>query len=590
MIICGLKLTHDGAVALLDGDRLVFSVEVEKRANGRRYSAVDDLGLVASILADFGYTVEDVDEWVIDGWDGEQKHVLNRYDNGNPLSIPVGPYRESVHAPDLLQPSLSGDFTIDGHPLTYTSYPHAAGHLASAYSSSPFAVRGESSFALIWDGGLFPMLYWIDPAQGIRSLGPLFPLIGHVYALAGLSFGPQRGASQATKADELSIAGKLMAYIALGAADARVQDILSEIFYRMFESENESAVLYRKTVRGYGSLFEPSRAPVHELFAELQDRVRSLNVSDEDVLASIHEFLQGLLTERITDMVQRWSRSPNSSAGAGPWNLCLAGGCALNIKWNSALRALPIFQEVWVPPFPNDSGSAIGAAVLGLARKVGLAPIGWQVRSGPALKSPPTTLPEGWTAVRTSAADLARILHETGEPVVVLNGRAELGPRALGGRSIIAAAVSPDMKDRLNRMKGRESYRPVAPICLSDHAPQLFDPGTPDPYMLFEHRVRPEWVRRIPAVVHLDGSARLQTVTHHDEPFLADLLEHYHRLSGVPVLCNTSANLAGSGFFPDVASAIRWGRTDLIYSDGVLYQRSSHVHLTNMRGNTDAPQ
>ncbi|GAA2577052.1 carbamoyltransferase N-terminal domain-containing protein [Dactylosporangium fulvum] len=575
MIICGLKLTHDGAVAVLDGDRLVFSMEMEKRANGRRYSAIEDLRHVADILADFGYTVDDVDEWVIDGWDGDRTHVLHRSDGGDPLVIPIGPYRESEHAPDLLRPSLSGSFTISGTPLRYTSYPHAAGHLASGYGSSPYAVRGEPSFVLIWDGGLFPMLYWADPAHGVRSLGHLFPLIGHAYAIAGLNFGPQRGVSQATKADELSIAGKLMAYIALGTARPEVLSMLAEAFHRIFESDAEPAVLYRKSVGGYGSLFEPSRPPVYELFASLRDGVRPLGVSDEDVLASIHVFLERLLVERITAMVEHWSAMPDSPAAEGPWNLCLVGGCALNIKWNSALRALPIFRDVWVPPFPNDSGSAIGAAALGLAQHTGLVPLAWQLRSGPRLGPPPGALPPGWTAARTSASGLAQVLHETGEPVVVLNGRAELGPRALGGRSILAAATSPAMRDRLNRMKGREPYRPVAPVCLVDRAPEIFDPGVPDPYMLFDHRVRPEWVSRIPAVVHLDGTARLQTVSASDDPFLAEVLECYHRHSGVPVLCNTSANLAGRGFFPDVASAIEWGRAGLVYSEGVLYQRSS---------------
>lgn len=90
--------------------------------------------------------------------------------------------------------------------------------------------------------------------------------------------------------------------------------------------------------------------------------------------------------------------------------------------------------------------------------------------------------------------------------------------------------------------------------------------------MLFDHVVRPEWVARIPAVVHLDGTARLQTVSTVDEPDLALVLAEYLRLSGIPVLCNTSANFNGRGFFPDVASAMEWGQVDRIWSAGVLYQ------------------
>ncbi|MBL1082315.1 nodulation protein U [Streptomyces actinomycinicus] len=565
MIICGLKLTHDGAVALLDDDRLVFSVEMEKIGNGLRYSTVSDFSQIPGILADFGYKAQDVDEWVVDGWDGDVSGVVSLLSSSAPVELVVGPYRESAACPDLARPGAAGEFPMDGRSYPYTSYAHAAGHLASAYCSSPFARRGEPSFVLIWDGGLFPRLYWVDPETGVENLGELFPLLGHAYAIAGHHFGPFRRTLQSPTVDDLSVAGKLMAYIALGQPDERVLTALREEFHRVFESDLPESVEYRAAVGGFGSLFEPSVPPVHTFFQSVRDRVEPQGISDETVLASVHVFFQELLLERIT-------RKVREARGSGPWNLCFAGGCALNIKWNNALRALPEFADVWVPPFPNDSGSAIGAAVLGRAQHEGLRPIDWNVRLGPALQ-PTAQTPDDWTATPCTPAQLAQELHESGEPVVVLHGRAELGPRALGGRSILAAPTQAAMKDELNRIKGRESYRPVAPICLVEEAPALFDPGTPDPYMLFEHDVRPEWLDRIPAVVHLDGTARLQTVSGDDDPFLAEVLTAYHRLSGVPVLCNTSANLNGHGFFPDVASAMAWGKVDRIWSDGVLHRR-----------------
>lgn len=156
----------------------------------------------------------------------------------------------------------------------------------------------------------------------------------------------------------------------------------------------------------------------------------------------------------------------------------------------------------------------------------------------------------------------------------MLSGRAELGPRALGNRSILAPATDPDMKDRLNQMKGRESYRPIAPICLESSAPEIFDPGTPDPYMLFEHKVRGDWARRIPAIIHLDGTARLQTIEHGGCQ-AARILSEYELLSGIPVLCNTSANFNGCGFFPDVASAAKWGKTKYIWANGTMFLNPS---------------
>ncbi|MEE3922504.1 carbamoyltransferase C-terminal domain-containing protein [Micromonospora sp. BRA006-A] len=176
---------------------------------------------------------------------------------------------------------------------------------------------------------------------------------------------------------------------------------------------------------------------------------------------------------------------------------------------------------------------------------------------------------------------------------MVVDGRAELGPRALGHRSIIAPAHDPAMKDRLNEIKLRESYRPVAPICLEERAPEVFDPGTPDPYMLFEHHIRPGggWRDRVPAVVHADGSARLQTVGP-AHPLLFELLTAYERHSGIPVLCNTSANHPGRGFFPDAASAMRWGGVPRVWSRAGCTRRTadhggpSRRHLGDAR---DAP-
>ncbi|MEU5247582.1 carbamoyltransferase N-terminal domain-containing protein [Streptomyces asoensis] len=567
MITCGLKLTHDGAVALVDDRRLVLSVEMEKLANNPRYSAIGDLGIVPTILAEHGYRMEDVDAFVVDGWDGDESGTVDTADRGQPLELVVGPYRESRTSPDLLRPSVSGTFTVDGFPYPYTSHTHAAGHVLSTYCTSEFARRGEPAFVLVWDGGMFPRLYWVDPEAGVENGGSLFPLIGHTYATAGHHFGPFRRDRQSANVDDLSVAGKLMAYIALGKPSEAVLEVLASVFHDHYENEaSPAAAEHSRTVGGFGSLFEPSMPPLHDFFRAVREQVQPFAVSDEDVLASVHEFLQNLLLERLDARIRAWK-------GDGPWNLCFAGGCALNIKWNSALRALPLVRRMWVPPFPNDAGSAIGAAVLGaIGGRNAVPALEWHTRLGPAL-TPTTGTPQGWTARPCSPDELARVLHTGQEPVVVLHGRAELGPRALGGRSILAAATDAAMKETLNQVKGREYYRPVAPICLVEEAPEIFDPGTPDPHMLYDHAVRPGWTSRIPAVVHLDGTARLQTVSPDDDALLSDILTAYHRVSGVPVLCNTSANLNGSGFFPDAASAMAWGKVDRVWSEGVLYQR-----------------
>lgn len=126
---------------------------------------------------------------------------------------------------------------------------------------------------------------------------------------------------------------------------------------------------------------------------------------------------------------------------------------------------------MWVPPFPNDSGSAIGAACSALAAQQGFRALEWSVYSGPAVR--PSEVPPEWEGAPCTMGQLAAILA-CDKPVVFLAGRAELGPRALGGRSILAAASWEGMKDHLNDVKLREHFRPVAPICTEDRAAEIF--------------------------------------------------------------------------------------------------------------------
>ncbi|MER7273826.1 carbamoyltransferase N-terminal domain-containing protein [Dactylosporangium sp. NPDC000244] len=565
MITAGLKLTQSGGIALLDGDRLAFNIEMQKIGNGARYSNVDELDDLAAIMGRFGYQLGDVATWAVDGWDGARHGRVSLLSGGVPTEVLVAPYRETEAVPDPGRPSLTGQIVIGGKGLDYVSYVHVAGHLASAYCSSPFARRGEPSMVLVWDGGCFPRLYCVDADGRIEAGGEAFPLIGHSYSMASQYWGPFKRPNKSTHVDDLSVAGKMMAYIALGTAREEIKSIFREEFFEHFEAGSPRVRAYRRTIIGCGSTGEQSHSFVHEFMSAVQRRTAGAGVSDEDVLASVHAFLEELLLERVTAKIRAWK-------GGGRWNLCFAGGCALNIKWNSALRAHPMIKEMWVPPFPDDSGVAIGTACLAAAGGEGLRPIEWGTRLGPDLEPTPE-VPAGWSMSPCSPEELARMLHATGRPAVVLNGRAELGPRALGGRSIIAPATEASMKKLLNDVKGREHYRPVAPICLEEHAPAIFDPGTRDPHMLFEHVVRPEWVDRVPAVMHLDGTARLQTVNADDDPNLHAILREYHRCSGIPVLCNTSANYNGRSFFPDAASAMRWGQLDLVWSEGVLYRR-----------------
>ncbi|WP_411127782.1 carbamoyltransferase N-terminal domain-containing protein [Streptomyces sp. x-19] len=561
MLICGLKLTHDGGVAVIEDGKLLCSIEMEKLDGNPRYQPLDRLEAVEDVLAGQGVRLSDLDAVAVDGWmaaPGEPTPRLRELThNGRPVALEVAPYSEA----DGTAGVALHRYEFDGLPLgdrvvRYASYHHVTQHLLGAYCTSPFAARGESALGVVWDGGTVPRLYRVDAAPfRVRSLGPLFPVYGNAFADYCAQWEPFRSRvashqdvqeiSNAAVPRNLDVAGKAMAYAALGRDEPALYEVFNAQLGRIphtFDTGIELAEWCR------------------EHRAEVWPRG-----SEADFIASFQGYLGARLLTALCDRVAGLApdmRSPN---------LCLSGGCALNIKWNSLIRNSGLFHEVWIPPFPNDSGAAIGTAVAEMVSQEGRAALNWNVFRGPRLL-PATDVP-GWTWEPCDAAGLAKVLHEAAEPVVVLDGRAELGPRALGGRSILAPATDPKTKDRLNDIKGRANYRPVAPICLEHRAPEIFSPGCPDPYMLFDHAVRPGWHERIPAVVHLDGTARLQTITERDNPLLAMVLTEYEQLSGVPVLCNTSANDQGCGFFPDVRAAARWGRADLLWSDGRLYSR-----------------
>ncbi|ODR91751.1 nodulation protein NodU [Sinorhizobium alkalisoli] len=560
MRICGIKLTHDGAVALIEDGKLIFCIEQEKRNNNPRYQAIDNLDAIVQALNEHGLSVGDVDQFVIDGWDGELESEFQVFSEGLPITLSGAPYVERWPESPLKSHDSSG-LALSGSILPYKSFPHVISHVVSAYCTSPFAKAGEPSFCLVWDGCIFPRLYYAEP-KGIRLIKCMFPMIGHAYAVAGHHFGPYRKADP--RSWDLGVAGKLMAYIALGAAQENILNVFRELYEEHFAGETLLAVGYRENIHNADALL----ARVNDYFDASASRLQC--EKPQDVLASFHVFLERLLVGEMTIALQMQSQFESR-------NLCVAGGCGLNIKWNSALRASGLFESVWVPPFPNDSGSAIGAACCARAVERGLAPLDWSVYSGPKLKS--SAIPPGWKAAPCTLAELARILASN-EPVVFLAGRAELGPRALGGRSILAAATSPQMKDHLNEVKFREHFRPVAPICLEDRAQDIFDPGTPDPYMLFDHTTRPKWRERIPAVVHLDGTARLQTIARNSEHEVSKLLAEYESLTGIPLLCNTSANYHGRGFFPDAAAACEWGQIGHVWCDGLLLTRTSETDVS----------
>ncbi|MFI7282523.1 carbamoyltransferase [Micromonospora chersina] len=265
-------------------------------------------------------------------------------------------------------------------------------------------------------------------------------------------------------------------------------------------------------------------------------------------LAEEHADLASSVQVRLEEVVLDLSRWLYDASG-GATTLAMAGGVALNCVANARLAAEGPYRDVWVQPAAGDSGTALGAA-LHVAGELGdrSAPMagadlgrGW---SDEELEAELRRAALPYTRPASIAAEAARVLADNGI-VAWYQGRSEYGPRALGHRSLLAHPGDPDTTRRMNDVKGREQFRPIAPMVRAERFAELFDGVYPSPYMLFVHRVKPEWRDRIPAVTHVDGTARVQTVHPETEPVVAELLAEFERRTGLPVVVNTSLNTAG---------------------------------------------
>lgn len=254
--------------------------------------------------------------------------------------------------------------------------------------------------------------------------------------------------------------------------------------------------------------------------------------------------LQAVLEESVLKLI-RWLHAETAEEA-----LCLAGGVALNCVMNSKIRDLGPFKKIWVQPASGDSGTALGAAF-------------WI--DGHERERPRTfVMDNAYWGPEFSDDEILQVLESTKTPFRHLNdlpveiaqllahekiigwfqGRMEFGPRALGNRSILASPVSTTMQARLNGIKGREEFRPVAPVVLEEAVGQWFEPPANSPFMLFVSDVKKSQKAKIPAVCHVDRTARIQTIRRAQNPRYYDLIRAFGSMTGVPILINTSFNTA----------------------------------------------
>jgi carbamoyltransferase len=417
-------------------------------------------------------------------------------------------------APRFLQAALPG---LD--PSRVRFVPHHVAHAASAYLASGF----ERCCVMVLDGR----------GEHASYLGGRV-VDGELEMLATQELPHSLGLLYEELTDHLGFLRSSDEYKVMALASYGEPRFLPEL---------------RELVRAGDGGFQVGRVD-WERFAPRRGADDDFRPAHEDLAASVQRRLEEVLLGLARDLHER----------TGERDLALAGGVALNCVANSRLWEEGPFDRIWVQPASGDSGTALGAALF-VARGLG------------DRIEPMTTaaLGRGWSDAELEdwlrraaipyerpadvADEVAELVADDGV-VAWFQGRSEYGPRALGHRSLLAGAGRPENLERMNDIKGREQFRPVAPMVLAERAQEIFDGPLPSPFMLFTHRVRPAWRDRIPAVVHVDGSARIQTVDRADEPLVSRLLDGLERRTGVPVVVNTSLNTAGRPMVDDPRDAL----------------------------------
>lgn len=406
-----------------------------------------------------------------------------------------------------------------GHRFKWHYIEHHLAHEASAFLAAPFDAcavltmdgRGERATTSygVFDGHGYKRLQQINLPD---SLGLLYERVTEYLGFL-------------RSCDEY----KVMALASYG------KPAYLDIFREILRYRGEG--VYRVVDLDLVSLLGPAR-----------ERGAALETRHYDIAHS----LQSVLEETVLEMTHWLHRESGSD------NLAMAGGVALNCVLNARVRDKGPFKHVWVQPAAGDAGTALGAALWVDFTERGATQRRWRMEHaylGPEYSDAEIESFLKWSKLPYRRLDdvveASADLLAAGNVIGWFQGRMEFGPRALGARSILASPVDPQMQSKLNQIKDREDFRPVAPVVMEEHASEWFEHCETAPFMLFIYDVKPEAAAKIPAVRHVDGTARVQTVNHAQHPHYYALLKAFKARTGVPVLVNTSFNTRGE---PIVAS------------------------------------
>ena len=498
MKILSFNPGHDGAFAYLEDGHLIASIEAEKDSRYRHsplfipdvFSILGELKEVPDVLCRGGW------------WPGNthlsEQRLLAGYHGISNSDIIVGQKR------------------LLGKTVEHFSSSHERSHLLCAFGMSNLP-KGTPCYALLWEG-VIGSFYKIDAELNLIKLANVMPEPGHRYALLYGLADPTFD-KKIAEFSRFSDAGKLMA-LASFSKRSKPSD----------EEEKIIAFLMQDSLH-----LKPKEC-------EALRHYHHYNVGLDDT-----EFrnFAGIVSNRIFDCFYQYAKL-NMKRNMP---LLITGGCGLNCDWNTKWRETNLFSEVFVPPVANDSGSAIGTAIDAQFHFTGNPKIDWSVYSGLEFIADDSFDASLFDEYETNYTMISEMLASN---LIIgwVNGKYEIGPRALGNRSILASPFKDSSRVRLNEIKQREQFRPIAPVCLEEDAARWFGCNHPSPFMLYTKLVSTD---ALAAVTHVNGTARIQTVSSETNSHLHELLVAFKARTGYGVLCNTSLNFKGKGFINNIA-------------------------------------
>ena len=541
MYVLGVNAYHGGASACLIKDGKVIAAAEEERFMRVKYWAGFPVHAINYCLSEAGISALDLEHIGISRDPKANlflkgKFALRQFPRPRFLLDRIGNLRRVGDLRSVFCSHMGvGESEISA---VFHNVEHHRAHLASAFFVSPF----ERSAVLSVDGmGDFSSTMWgVGTGSELEILGSVnFPhSLGIVYTAVSQWLG------FSNYGDE----GKVMGLASYGKPDYvdRMRKIICAQLdgtfvidqgYLRYQAEG-GTMPWRGGPPKLGQLYSDRFIA---LFGEPRGSRDEITSYHQDVAAS----LQAVIEEAEFALVRK------ICVDTGSDSLCLAGGVALNSVFNGKILPETDFTDVYIQPAASDSGTALGVCYYIFHQLLGY-PRCYEMTD--AFTGPGFTNDDVQSALERNnlhfhvksfgeIANKAADLVAEGKVVGWFQGRMEWGPRALGHRSIIADPRRVDMKDTLNaRIKNRESFRPFAPSILLEYTDQYFDQSYPDPFMLKVYNVLPEQRDEIPAVTHVDGTGRLQTVDRKHSPHYWELINAFYERTGVPVVLNTSFN------------------------------------------------